>query len=84
MLVSPRFRNPFAHLFSSTRSEQYLARYVLREHASGRAVEDVLADAYVRNRSTREQRSRLLERPEVVAALGKQAVADLEQTLTRA
>ena len=81
MQVSPRFRNPFAQLFSSTRSEQYLTRYVLREHASGRSLEDVFHDPYVRNRSTAEQRSRLLERPEVVAALGERAITDLKQTL---
>ena len=34
MLVSPRFRNPFAQLFSSTRSEQYLFAS-LRAGASG-------------------------------------------------
>jgi hypothetical protein len=68
-------------LFSSTRSEQYLAQYVIREHAAGRTVDEILGDPYVRNRSTAEQRSRLLERPEVVAALGGRAVGDLKQSL---
>jgi hypothetical protein len=76
-----RFPNPFALLFSSTRSEQYLTQYVLREHARGRSFADVVADPYIRNRTTAEQRSRLLERPEVVAALGERTVADLKQTL---
>jgi hypothetical protein len=81
----PRLRNhPFASLFSPARSEQYLARYVLREHAGGRSLEDILADPYVRNRSTAEQRSRLLERPEIVAALGERAVGDLRHTLGKA
>jgi hypothetical protein len=83
MQVSPRFRNPFAQLFSPRRGEQYLAEYVLREHARGRSFEDVLADPYVRNRSTPEQRARLLERPEVVAALGERSVADLKLILGR-
>ena len=64
-------------LFGSSTREEYLARYVLREHARGRAFEDILADPYVRNRSTPEERSRLLERPEVVAALGGDAVGEL-------
>jgi hypothetical protein len=77
-------RNPFSSLFSSSRREQYLVRYVLREHARGRSVEDALADPYVRNRWTPEQRARFFEHPEVVAALGERTVADLKQTLARA
>jgi hypothetical protein len=83
MQVAPRFRNPLALLFSSRRSEQYLTNYVLREHARGRSFEDVVADPYVRNRTTPEQRARLLENPDVVAALGERAVADLKLTLGR-
>ena len=74
-------RNLFSFLSSSTRREQYLVRYVLREHARGRSVDDILADPYVRNRSTAEERARLLERPEVVAALGERTVAELRQSL---
>jgi hypothetical protein len=72
-----RSRSPFAFLFAPSRREEYLERYVLREHARGRPLADVLDDAYVRNRSTAEQRVRLLERPEVVAALGENALAEL-------
>jgi hypothetical protein len=35
----------------------------------------VLADPYVHNRSTAEQRARLLERPEVIAAVGERQSA---------
>jgi hypothetical protein len=38
----------------------------------------------VRNRSTEENRLRLLERPEVVAALGDRDVAELRRTLADA
>lgn len=72
-------RNPFAFLFVSTRREQYLAQYVLREYARGRSLKDVFADPYVRNRSTPEERARLLERPELVAAIGEQTLADLRR-----
>ena len=54
-------------------------RYVLREHTRGRSLQEVLDDPYVRNRSTPEQRARLLDRPEVVAALGERALADLSR-----
>jgi hypothetical protein len=68
-------RNPFSFLFARSKREDYLAQYVIREHARGRPLTEILEDPYVRNRSTPEQRARLLERPEVVAALGAGAVA---------
>ena len=84
---SPRARrtqvkNPFKSLFGTTRREQYLERYVLREHKRGRALAAILEDAYVQNRSTPEERARLLERPGVVAAIGEHAVAELRLTLS--
>jgi hypothetical protein len=81
MRISFRNKNPFASLFVSTRQEQYLIRYVLREYARGRSLEDVLADPYVRNRSTPEERARLLEQPELVAAIGEQVITDLRLAL---
>jgi len=72
--VARRFRNPFSFLFGPSSAERYVERYVLREHARGRALEDILDDAYVRNRCSHEQRARLLDRPEIVAAVGRQAV----------
>jgi hypothetical protein len=41
-------------------------------------------DPYVRNRSTPEERRRLLERPDVVAAIGDQALAELRLGLETA
>ena len=74
-------RNPFAFLFVRPRREEYLSRYVLRQYTRGRSLQDVLEDPYVRNRSTLQERARLLERPDVVAAIGEQTVADLKQSL---
>jgi hypothetical protein len=79
--ISFKQRNPFASLFARSRREEYLSRYVLREYAGGRSLQEVLDDAYVRNWSTPEERARLLERPEVVAAIGERAVADLREAL---
>jgi hypothetical protein len=84
MRISFKGKNPFAFLFGSTRREQYLAQYVLREYARGRPLSDVLADPYVRNRATPEQRARLLEEPELVAAIGEQVTADLKRALASA
>jgi hypothetical protein len=74
-------RSPFAFLFVGSRGEQYLARYVLREYARGRSVREILDDPYVRNRTTPAERARLLERPEIVAAIGEQTLADLRHTV---
>jgi hypothetical protein len=76
-----RFRNPFTILLAGSRREQYLERYVLREHRKGRALAEILEDPYIRAWSTPEERARLLERPNVVAAIGEQAVADLRTTV---
>ncbi len=84
MRASLRIRNPFSFLFVSSRREQYLAQYVLREHARGRSLEEVLADPYVRNRSTAEERARLLESPEVVHTIGERTIAELKRTLAQA
>jgi hypothetical protein len=56
-------------------------QYLLREHKRGRALSDVLEDSYVRNRSTTEERARLLDQPDLVAALGERAVDDLRLSL---
>jgi hypothetical protein len=52
--------------------------------ARGRSLQEILEDPYVRNRSTPEERARLLERPELVAAIGRQTVADLTLALADA
>jgi hypothetical protein len=77
-------RNPFKVLFGASRREQYVERYVLREHAKGRAFAEILEDPYVRAWSTPQERARLLERPAVVAAIGEHAVADLKAAVARA
>jgi hypothetical protein len=81
MRFSFRRRNPFGFLFATSRQEQYLERYVLREHERGRSFAEILEDAYVRNRSTPAERARLLDRPAVVAAIGKHALAEMKRTL---
>ena len=77
-------KNPFKSLFGTTRREQYLERYVLREHRNGRAFAEILEDPYVRAWSSPEERARLLERPEIVAAVGDHTIADLRAAVARA
>jgi len=47
--------------------------YVLREHERGRALDEILQDRYVQNRLSPEQQKRLLDRPEIVGALPRDA-----------
>jgi hypothetical protein len=84
MRRSIRFGNPFKALFGITRREQYVERYVLREHRKGRRLADILEDPYVHAWSTPGERARLLQRPEVVAAVGDQAIADLRAAVADA
>jgi hypothetical protein len=55
----------------SSRQDQ-VAAYVIREHGEGRDIDEILDDPYVKNRSTETQRRQLLERPDVIRAVGAQ------------
>ena len=79
--ISYFIRAPFSFLFTRSSTEDRLAVYVIREHERGRALEEILDDPYVRNRCTREQVSRLLDRPEVIHALGETTVAAQRERL---
>jgi hypothetical protein len=68
-------RSPFSFLFARPQTEELVAEYVVREHHSGRSLDAILEDAYVTNRCTPEQIRRVLERPEVVHALGDDIAA---------
>jgi hypothetical protein len=73
-IKAPSFlRNPFSFLFARSGSEDRLAAYIVREHGRGRTVADILEDPYLRNRTSEQQRARLLERPEVIRAIGDQS-----------
>ena len=65
----------FSFLFTRSRAEGVVAEYVVREHHQGRALAEILADPYVVNRLSREQIQRLLDRPEVVHAIGEDMIS---------
>jgi len=67
-------RNPFSFLFARSGAEDRLAAYVIREHDRGRPLEEILEDRYLINRTTPSQRQRLLDSPEVIRAIGGDAV----------
>jgi hypothetical protein len=72
--LSDLLRSPFSFLFARPSAEERVAAYVIREHARGRSLSEVLEDRYVQNRLTPQQRMRLLDRPEIIQALGDEAV----------
>jgi hypothetical protein len=65
------FRDLFSFLFQRSTQEERVAQYLVREHDRGRPIAEILEDKYVVNRLSPEQRKRLLDRPEVVQAVGR-------------
>jgi hypothetical protein len=64
----------FRNLFSRSEHVDRVAAYVIREHERGRDLREILDDPYVKNRTTPQERDRLLDRPEVIRALGDDVV----------
>ncbi len=73
------FRNLFSFLFQRSSADDRVAAYVIREHGRGRDLAEILEDRYVLNRLGPDQRARLLDRPEVIKALGNDTIADARQ-----
>jgi hypothetical protein len=74
-------KGTFSFLWSRTQTEERIAQYVIREHHRGRPLHDVLEDHYVTNRLSAEQIKRLLDRPDVLHALGENLVTETKSTL---
>jgi hypothetical protein len=68
--VSSFLRNPFSFLFARSTREDRVAAYVIREHDRGRPLAEIVNDPYVRNRCSPNEAARLLERPDVIKAVG--------------
>ena len=75
-------RSPLSFLFAGSSKEERIAAYIIREHERGRRLSEIVEDPYIRNRATERELARLLERPEVVEALGRAAVAETKQELS--
>jgi hypothetical protein len=67
-------RSPFSFLFTRSRKEEVVAEYVIREHHQGRTLAEILEDAYVTNRLSPAQAERLLDRADVLNAVGADMV----------
>jgi hypothetical protein len=75
-------RSPFSFLFARSSTEERVAAYVIREHGRGRGLSEILDDRYVQNRLTPQQQGRLLDRPELIRAVGDDTVEAARTTLT--
>ena len=75
------FGRIFSFLFQRSSAEERVAAYVLREHDRNRNLAEILEDRYVQNRLTPEQRARLLDRPEVIKAIGNDTISDARRAL---
>ena len=64
--------------------EERVVAYVIREHGRGRALSEILEDRYVQNRLSPQQRLRMLDRPELIQALGAATVEDTRRDLESA
>jgi len=78
------FRNPFSFLFQRSSQEERLAQYVIREHDRGRSLSEILEDRYLLNRTTPQQRERLLDRPEIIRAIGDDTIESAKSSLATA
>jgi hypothetical protein len=79
------FSNLFSFLFQRSTKEEAVAQYVIREHRRGRTLREILEDHYVVNRlPSPAQRTRLLDRPEIVHAFAENDIAAERETLASA
>jgi hypothetical protein len=77
-------RSPFSFLFTRSSAEERVAAYVIREHGRNRELGEILEDRYVQNRLTPQQVRRLLDRPEIIHALGDETVEETRRELQSA
>jgi len=70
-----RFSGIFSFLIARSKKEEIVAEYVIREHHSGRSLSEILKDAYVTNQLNPEQVKRLLDRPDILHAVGEDMIA---------
>ena len=68
--ISRFFRGIFSFLGTRSSQEDRVAAYVIREHDRGRSLNHILDDPYVRNRCSESEVARVLDRPDVLRAIG--------------
>ena len=74
-------RGLFSFLGARSTQEERVVAYLIREHDRGRSLDDILDDPYVRNRLSPPETARLLDRPDVIKAIGDDIAEAAKQTL---
>jgi hypothetical protein len=64
------FKGLFSFVGAKSTQEERVAAYVIREHDRGRTLNDILDDPYVTNRCSPAEVARILDRPDVIRAIG--------------
>jgi hypothetical protein len=65
---------PFSFLFGSNK-EDVISEYVIREHHRGRSLDEILKDRHVTNSLSPAKINALLDRPELIHAVGEDLIA---------
>ena len=71
----------FSFLGQRSSHEDRVAAYLVREHDRGRSLHDIIEDPYVRNRCSEREIARVLERPDVIKAIGDDMAAQARAAL---
>jgi hypothetical protein len=77
------FKDLFSFLFQRSSGEERVAQYVIREHDRGRPLSEIMEDRYVLNRlESPAKRARLLDRPEIIQAVGSDMAEAAKASVT--
>ncbi len=76
-------RGLFSFLGARSTQEERVAAYLIREHNRGRTLDDILGDPYVRNRLSPHEIARLLDRSDVIKAIGDDMTEAAKQDLSQ-
>ena len=79
--IARSLRGLFSFLGAQSTQEERVVAYVIREHDRGRSLTDILDDPYVRNRCSPQEIARLLDRPELLKAIGDDMAEAAKQAL---
>jgi hypothetical protein len=80
MGIKDALAGAFSFLRSGSQTEERIAQYVIREHHRGRPLSEILEDHYVTNRLSPDQVRRLLERSDVIHAVGEDTISSMRIT----
>ena len=75
--------SPFSFLFAKPSGKERVAAYIIREHGRGKTIDDILDDPYIRNRMSAQEVARVVERPDVLRAIGDDMVEEARAVLAQ-